>query len=133
MSIHKTESELFAARIAPWYSVYNAAAAADFYKAAFDAAELYRLEEDNGKLAVAHLSIKGADFWIQDDPDCSPERVGSGTVRMILTVDDPDALFEQALAAGAAEIAPISEGHGWRIGRIADPFGYHWEIGNPLR
>jgi PhnB protein len=49
---------------------------------------------------------------------------------MILTVDNPDAVFAQAIHAGA--IAVVSEDHGWRIGRIADPFGHHWEIGKPL-
>ncbi len=52
---------------------------------------------------------------------------------MILTVDDPDAMFEQAIAAGATEVFAVSEEHGWRIGRIADPFGHHWEIGKPFR
>ncbi|WP_171645176.1 VOC family protein [Paenibacillus phytorum] len=51
---------------------------------------------------------------------------------MIFTVKDPDSVFKWALAAGATEVAPISEGHGWRIGRVIDPFGHHWEIGKPL-
>jgi PhnB protein len=51
---------------------------------------------------------------------------------MILTVDDPDAVFEQAIAAGATEVFAVFEDHGWRIGRVADPFGHHWEIGKPL-
>ncbi|MGZ9585182.1 VOC family protein [Paenibacillus marinisediminis] len=132
MSIHKSGSERLETNIAPWLSVNNAASAVDYYKAAFDAVELYRLEDDNSKLAIAQLSINGANFWIQEDPDCGPEVVARGTVRMILTVHDPDSTFEQALAAGATEVAPVSEGHGWRIGRIADPFGYHWEIGKRL-
>lgn len=127
-----SESERSETHIAPWLSVNNAAKAVDYYKAAFGAVELYRLEDDNGKLAVTQLSINGADFWIQDDPDCSPELVGRGTARMIMTVNDPDWAFEQALAAGGTVIAPVSEGHGWRIGRFVDPFGYHWEIGKRL-
>lgn len=47
-------------------------------------------------------------------------------------VDDPDAALNQALRAGATEIAAVGEEHGWRIGRIADPFGHEWEIGRPL-
>ncbi len=50
-----------------------------------------------------------------------------------LTVDDTDSVFDQAIAAGATEVVAVSEGHGWRIGRVADPFGHHWEIGKPLR
>jgi PhnB protein len=51
---------------------------------------------------------------------------------MILTVPDPDAVFAAALKAGASEVYPVTEGHGWRIGRVVDPFGHHWEIGRPL-
>jgi PhnB protein len=109
-----------------------AAEAVDYYKAAFSAIVLYSLEDSDGKLAVAQLSIKGANFWIQDDPDSSPESLGRGSGRMILTVKDPDSVFDQALAAGATELSPVSEDYGWRIGRIVDPFGYHWEIGKQL-
>jgi PhnB protein len=51
---------------------------------------------------------------------------------MVLTVSDPDAVFAQAIGAGAAVVQPVSEGHGWRVGRMADPFGHHWEIGRPV-
>lgn len=51
---------------------------------------------------------------------------------MILTVEDPDSLFEQAISAGATVVAAVYEDHGWRVGRVADPFGHHWEIGKPL-
>jgi PhnB protein len=49
---------------------------------------------------------------------------------MILTVENPDPAFEQAIMAGATVV--VYEDHGWRVGRIADPFGHHWEIGKPL-
>jgi PhnB protein len=120
------------ANIAPWLSVRNAAEALTFYTAAFEAVELERLEDDAGKVVVAQLSIDGADFWIQTDPDSSPGAQGGLAVRMILTVDDPDPVFAHAVAAGAAEVAPISEAYGWRIGRVADPFGHHWEVGRRL-
>ena len=52
---------------------------------------------------------------------------------MVLIVDDPDAAFDKAIAAGASSISPVrDESYGWRIGRIVDPFGHHWEIGKPL-
>jgi PhnB protein len=51
---------------------------------------------------------------------------------MLLIVDDPDAAVRRAVDAGAAEISPVGEEHGWRMGRIADPFGHHWEVGRPL-
>jgi PhnB protein len=53
-------------------------------------------------------------------------------VRLTLVVEDPDAAVARAIAAGATELAPVVEEHGWRLGRIADPFGHHWEIGKPL-
>ena len=51
---------------------------------------------------------------------------------MILSVDDPDSVFAQAVAAGATVVAEMYEGHGWRIGRVTDPFGHDWEIAKRL-
>jgi PhnB protein len=133
MSTGTSESEPVKTSIAPWLSVSRATEAVGYYKAAFGAVERYRLEDDAGKVVVAHLAIDEADFWLQEDVDSSPESVDRRSVRMILTVDDPDSVFEQAIAAGATEVAAVYEGHGWRIGRVADPFGHHWEIGKPLR
>lgn len=62
----------------------------------------------------------------------SPESLGGGTARMILTVPDPDAMFAQAVAAGAREVVSVKEDYGWRLGRVVDPFGHHWEIGHPM-
>ena len=121
--------------IAPWFSVQNGAAAVAFYKAAFGAMETYRLEPPYGGLVVK-LSVNGAEFWISSEADenenVRPELLGGGNIRMILVTENPDALFTAALAAGATEIFPVGEGHGWRLGRIVDPFGLHWEIGHPL-
>lgn len=120
--------------IAPWLSVRNGAKAVDFYKAAFGAAEVYRLDTPGG--LVARLSVDGAEFWLSGESGehdgSARESLGGGSVRMILTVTDPDSMFAQALAAGATEVFPVGEGHGWRLGRLADPFGLHWEIGHPL-
>jgi PhnB protein len=102
------------------------------YKAAFGAVERYRLEDDAGRIAVAQLAIEGADFWVQEDSNSSAQPANDRPVRMILTVDDPDAVFARAVAAGATEVFAVSEEHGWRTGRIADPFGHHWEISKPL-
>jgi PhnB protein len=51
---------------------------------------------------------------------------------MLLTVPDPDEMFAKAVAAGAKEVYAVSEEHGWRVGRVVDPFGHHWEIGRLL-
>jgi PhnB protein len=121
--------------IAPWLSVRNSAQALEFYKSAFRATEIYRLDGPDGGV-VARLSVDGAEFWLGDESpehgNFSPESLGGGSVRMILTVANPDEMFARALAAGASEVHPVSEEYGWRIGRVVDPFGYHWEIGRPL-
>ena len=121
--------------LAPWLSVRGSAMAVEFYKAAFAAAEVYRLEDPSGGV-VSRLSIDGAEFWVGDESpehgNFSPETTNGATTRLILTVADPDAAFARAIAAGAKEVYPVSEEHGWRIGRVVDPFGHHWEIGHEL-
>ena len=120
--------------IAPWLCVRGGARAIDFYKSAFDAKELFRLGD--GENVVARLSIDGAEFWLSDESpehhNYSPESLGGITVRIILTVADPHAVFARAIKAGGKEVYPVTEEHDWRIGRIVDPFGHHWEIGRPL-
>ena len=119
--------------IAPWLSVSDVAQALAFYPAAFGATELYRLpDEDSGRILVAQLAIDGADFWVQEAAEPVEPGKDGGPVRMVITVDDPDPLFARALAAGAVEVSAMSEDYGWRIGRLADPFGLHWEIGRQL-
>lgn len=121
--------------IAPWLTIRNAAKAVDFYKSAFGAVETYHLETPGGGLVVK-LSVNGAEFWVSgesiDSSDVTAETVGGDSVRMILTVKDADAVFAQAIEAGASEIFPVGEDFGWRLGRLADPFGLHWEVGHPL-
>jgi PhnB protein len=120
--------------IAPWLSVRNSQKALEFYKSAFGATEAYRLDSPDG--VVAKLSVDGAEFWLSDESpehgNFSPESLGGGSVRIILTVADPDAVFARALKAGASEVFPVGEEYGWRLGRVVDPFGHHWEIGKEL-
>jgi PhnB protein len=119
------------AGIAPWLHVARGAQAVEYYKAAFGAAELHRHENDSGEI-VAQLSVGAAVFWVADDADHSPARLGGGSARFILTVDDPDALFAQAIAAGGTVVNDMYEDHGWRIGRLTDPAGHDWEIAKQL-
>jgi PhnB protein len=126
---------LFRASLAPWLSVRGSARALEFYKAAFGAIEVYHLEGPDGSV-IARLVIGDGEFWLSDESpehgNFSPESLGGGTARLILTVADPDLVFAQAVAAGATEIYPVMEEHGWRLGRVVDPFGHHWEIGCQL-
>lgn len=103
-----------------------------FYQAAFGARELFRVEGGG----VGQLAVDGASFWVAEESpahaNLSPESLGGCSVRMLLIVSDPAALFAQALQAGAKEIVPVQDNYGWRVGRLVDPFGHHWEIGHPL-
>jgi PhnB protein len=78
--------------ISPMLSVRGGARAVTFYKAAFGAGEVFRIDNDKGEV-VARLAVG---------------------------------------AAGTSVVWPVAEQYGWRLGRIADPFGHHWEIGKPL-
>lgn len=119
--------------IAPWLTVNDGEKAVAFYKSAFKAVETYRFDTPEGGLVV-RLSINGAEFWISGE---SGQRkmdspLGGNNVRMILIVDDPYTYFNDALKAGAKEIFPVGEDHGWRLGRLSDPFGLDWEVGHQL-
>lgn len=132
--LHAAEGQMTS--IAPLLSVRNGAKAIEFYKAALGAEELFRVEDPNGSV-VARLSVGGAEFWLADESpehaNLSPESLGGSCVRIVLTVADPDGLFERAITAGATQVYPVSDQpYGWRLGRLSDPFGHHWEIGKPL-
>jgi PhnB protein len=124
------------ATIAAMLSVRNGAKAIDFYKAAFGAVELFRVESPDGAV-VAQLAVGDCHFWLADESPAnqnfSPESLGGSTVRMVMIDDEPDAAFDRAIAAGATTVWPVADqDYGWRMGRLVDPFGHHWEIGKPL-
>jgi PhnB protein len=114
-------------------SVRRGPEAVEFYRAAFGAVVDYQVGDTE---IVAQLSVGEASFWVADESPAnanfSPETVGGSTTRMLLIVDDPDAAIARAVDAGATEVYPAADEHGWRLGRVADPFGHHWEIGKPL-
>ena len=136
MTDNSTGADNPGASISPMLSVRNGAKAVDFYQSAFAARVLFRLDGDDGGV-VAQLAVGSAEFWLADESpehhNFSPETLGGSTVRMVMVVEDPDAVFAQAVAAGATEVVPVTnQPYGWRVGRIVDPFGHHWEIGKPL-
>jgi len=122
------------ARIEPELWVDRAGTAVTFYQAAFGATVLH--EVGDGEDIVAQLSVGGAAFWVASASApmrrLSPRTIDGRTSRILLVVDEPEAVFERALDAGASEISPVADEHGWCIGRILDPFGHEWEIGKPL-
>jgi PhnB protein len=123
--------------IQPQLSVRRGREAIEFYAAAFGAVEDYRVGgTDDNPDVVAQLSIGDASFWVSDESpphrNFSPESVGGATTRLLLIADDPAAVIARAVAAGATEVQPAVEEHGWLLGRVTDPFGHDWEIGQPL-
>jgi PhnB protein len=108
--------------------------AVTFYEAAFGASLLHRVGD--GDDIVAQLAVGDAAFWVAGTSATmkrlSPRAVDGATSRTLLVVEEPESLVRRAVAAGATESSPVSDEHGWRIGRIIDPFGHEWEIGTPL-
>jgi PhnB protein len=122
------------ASIQPELWVDRPAEAVRFYAAAFGATVLHRVGD--GDDIVAQLAVGDAAFWVAGTSATmkrlSPHAIGGGTSRTLLVVDEPESVVEQAVAAGATQTAPVADEHGWRLGRIVDPFGHEWEIGVPL-
>ena len=122
------------ASIEPELWVDRASDAVAFYEAAFGATALHRVGE--GDDIVCQLAVGDARFWVAAaNPETgrfNPRTLGGATSRTLLVVDDPETFMDRAVDAGAAEKSPVGTEHGWRIGRIIDPFGHEWEIGRPI-
>jgi PhnB protein len=124
-------------KLYPFLAVRDVAAAIDFYGEAFGATEVgERLVAPDGRV-VAEIEIDGERVGLATEaPELgtpSPETVGATTVRLSLAVDDPDAVAERAVGAGATLMFPVADqAYGLRQGRVVDPFGHHWLIGRPL-
>ena len=120
--------------IEPQLWVDRGEAALAFYGSAFGARVLYRVGD--GDDIVAQLGIGDAAFWIAttglSTERLVPRAIGGATGRVLLVVDDPHAVFAQAVAAGAESKSAVAEEHGWWVGRLIDPFGHEWEVGKPL-
>jgi len=117
--------------------VRDASAALDFYKKAFGAAELFRLNMPDGKIAHAEFKIGDSIFMITDEnPQCAsiaPETLGGSSVKLHLYVSNADDTFADATRAGATGVMP-PENQFWgdRMGAVVDPFGHHWLIGTHI-
>src|SRR5688572_9952040 len=118
----------------PYLIVKGAAAALDFYKKAFGAKELMRFGGPDGKIGHAEIQIGNSRIMLGDEMlemNCKgPQTLGGSPVGIMLYVEDADARFKQAIAAGATETRPIQDQfYGDRSGTLTDPFGHQWTIG----
>ncbi len=118
--------------LAPYLSIKGAAAAIDYYKAAFGAVETGQRYEENGRIGHADLEIDGAPFSLSDESpeydSLSPSTLGGAGVHMILSVADVDAVFARAVAAGGMANRPVKDEPHGRMGVLDDPFGHRWFI-----
>jgi PhnB protein len=113
--------------------VKGAAKALEFYKQAFGATELLRLEGPGGVIGHAEFQIGDSRLMLADEHlewgARSPETCNGSPISMLLYVKDVDAQFQQALAAGATEVRPVKDQfYGDRSGILRDPFGHTWSI-----
>jgi PhnB protein len=132
MAVHSEGATMTSIQPELW--VENAREALIFYTAAFGATVLHLVGD--GDDIVAQLGFGDVAFWVAPTSPTmkrlSPRAVDGATSRTLLVVDDPDTAVQQAVRSGATETSPVGDEHGWRLGRIIDPFGHEWEIGKPL-
>jgi PhnB protein len=119
--------------VTPYLSVRNAAQALDFYKRAFGAEEVMRMNNPQGAVSHAEIKIGDSIVMIAEEASSSglrsPQSVGSSTVSIFLYLNDVDTAFKQAISAGAKEQQPLSNMFwGDRYGRLTDPFGHSWSL-----
>jgi len=122
----------------PYLTVHDGAAAVDFYVRAFGARETgERYVEDDGRVGFAALAVGDGAFFVSDEyrdlGAWSPASVGHSTAAFVLAVDDVDAAWATALAAGATPDREPRDQGGERRGWLVDPFGHRWALESPVR
>lgn len=127
-------------RIVPYLMIDGAAAAIEFYTAAFGAVERYRLEMPGGAIGHAEIVVNGATVYLADAPDdmegeaANPARLGGTSVLLHQYVPDVDDTVERATAAGATVVRPPEDQfYGDRAAVIADPYGHQWSFHTHVR
>jgi PhnB protein len=119
--------------VTPYLTVKGAAKAIEFYRRAFGAEELLRLEMPDGKIAHAEIAIGGARIMLHDENPqwnaLSPQTIGDTASSLMLYVDDADTVVKRAAEAGATVTMEVADQfYGDRCGNIRDPFGHKWSI-----
>jgi PhnB protein len=119
--------------VTPYLIVKGGAAAIDFYKKAFGATELFRMNAPDGRIGHAEVKIGDSPVMLADEyPEMqakSPQTYGGTPVHLMIYVEDCDTMTSQAVAAGASLTRPVKDQfYGDRSGTISDPFGHQWTI-----
>jgi PhnB protein len=119
--------------VTPYLIVKGGANAIEFYKKAFGATEIMRFEGPGGALGHAEIRIGNAPVMLADEyPDMgfrSPQTLGGAGVSLMVYVEQVDAVFQRAIAAGAKELRAVqNQFYGDRSGTLQDPFGHVWTI-----
>jgi PhnB protein len=119
--------------VTPYLCVSDAARAIEFYKEAFGATEIMRMEAPDGRIGHAEVKIGGSIVMLADEfPEISfrsPQSVGGVSAHFMVYDEDVDARVERAVAAGAKLTRPVADQfYGDRTGGVEDPFGHHWYI-----
>lgn len=120
-------------RITPYLIVKGAAAAIDFYKKAFDATEIMRMPQADGRVGHSEIKVGDAVVMLADEfPEMNivgPKTLGNTTVGVLLYVEDADATFNKAVTLGAKVMKPMADQiYGDRSGTLEDPFGHKWTV-----
>jgi len=115
----------------PYLYIRGAAKALDFYQRAFGARELMRFPGPDGTIGHAEIAIGKAVVMLADETPAmnalSPETIGGTAASFLIYVPDVDAVFQQALKAGAKQLRPVEDKfYGDRSGMVIDPFGHQW-------
>ncbi|HET9948925.1 MAG TPA: VOC family protein [Longimicrobiales bacterium] len=124
--------------ITPYLIVHDAKAAIDYYRRAFDATERSRHEDEAGRVLHAEVRIGDSCVMLTEEnpdwPEWKSARTRGGTpVHLYVYVEDADAMFQQALAAGGEELLPMEDrDYGDRSGGLTDPFGLVWYISSRI-
>ena len=119
--------------VTPYLIIQGASKAIEFYKQAFGATELMRLDAPGGTIGHAEIKIGDSIIMLADEhPEMGfrgPQALGGTPICLMLYVEDSDAMFAQAIAAGGTVQKPIQDQfYGDRSGQLADPFGHVWTI-----
>ena len=123
--------------VTPYLVIAGAAKAIDFYKRAFGAVEVMRMEDPRGKIGHAEIKIGDSHIMLSDEsPDMgylAPTSTGGAAVSLMVYVDRVDDVFKQAVKSGAKEMQPLEDRfYGDRSGTLKDPFGHTWTVATHL-